>query len=269
VPQSGFRIPPGDRSVAVLELPLGNIARDTAAMYRVTLHGKRTVNGYNGYEPLYYQVLKHALADRDRTALEALASFGPLLIAADNGVATTRSWASFLSNHPGIRHLGDDKKWTLFQLPTSRSRRDGCESNPVAITAIFDEQGQVDAMTLTDQNPATRWITAHPQRVGDALTLDLGRAERLCGIVVSMGWEAELYPRKLRVRTSVDNVTWKTRFEGRMGGSAFRAALENPRDARFTIPLRGQAARFVTLRVEQSHPLYQWAVADIVVEAQR
>lgn len=269
VPQSGFRIPPGDPSVAVLELPLGNIARDTAAMYRVTLHGKRTVNGYNGYEPLYYQVLKQALADRDRTALDALASFGPLLIAADNDVATGDSWAAFLSSHPGIRHLGDDRNWTLFQLPMTRSRPEGCESSPVAIAAIFDEQGQVDVTTLTDRNPATRWITAHPQRVGDALTLDLGRAERLCGIVVSMGWEAELYPRKLRVLTSVDNVTWKTSFEGTMGGAAFRAALDNPRDARFTIPLRGQAARFVRLRVEQSHDLYQWAVADIVVEAQR
>lgn len=268
VPQSGFRIPPGDRSVAVLELPLGNIARDTAAMYRVTLHGKRTVNGYNGYVPLYYQVLEQALADRDRTAFEALASFGPLLIAADNDVAG-ESWAAFLSNYPGMRHLGDDRNWTLFQLPMSRSRRDGCESSPVAIAAIFDEQGQVDALTLTDQNPATRWITAHPQRVGDALTLDLGRAERLCGIVVSMGGEAELYPRKLRVLTSVDNVTWKTSFEGQMGGAAFRAALDDPRDARFTIPLRGQAARFVTLRLEQSHPLYQWAVADVVVDAQR
>jgi hypothetical protein len=267
-PPSQFRIPPEDRSAAVMELPLGEIRRDTAAMYRVIGHGKRTVNGYNGYEPLYYRVLKQALADRDHTALEALSSFGSLLIAADNRVATKRPWASFLSNYPGIRRLGDDKNWTLFQLPWSPPPKTSCEGNRLEITAIFDDQGQVDVATLTDENPATRWISAHPQRVGDALVLDLGRVERLCGLVVSMGSEAELYPRKLRVDTSVDNVTWKTRFRSKMGGSALRAAFEDPRDAEFLIALGGKAARFVTLRLEQSHPFYQWAVADIVVKPQ-
>ena len=281
VPQSGFRIPPGDKSAAVLELPLGDVVRDTAATYRATFHGRRTINGYNGYEPRYYPVLRLALADRDHTALEALASFGPLLIAADNtdngnplfgeelgsqAVDSDEPWAFFLSNHPGVKRLGEDGNFTLFHLPLRRPPQDRCASNSVAITAAFDEQGQVDAVTLTDQNPATWWITSHPQRVGDVLVLDLGRVERLCGLVVSMGSQAELYPRTLSVATSFDNVTWETGFLGKMGGSAFRAALENPRDARISVPLPATAARFVRLRIEQSQPFYPWAVADIVVE---
>jgi hypothetical protein len=268
-PQSEFRIPPGDRSAAVMELPLGDLWRDTAAMYRVTLHGKRTINGYNGYEPLYYHVLRLALADRDHTALEALASSGPLLIAADKRVDPDEPWASFLSNHPGVNRVGEDDNWTLFRLPSRHPPQDRCASNPLAVTAVFDEQGQVDAATLTDQNAATRWITSHPQRVGDELILDLGRAERPCGLVVSMGSEAELYPRTLSVATSFDKVYWETGFAGKMGGSSFRAALKNPGDARISVPLRGRAARFVRLRLEQSQPLYPWAVADIVVEGQR
>jgi hypothetical protein len=238
-------------------------------MYRAALHRRPIVNGYHSYAPLSYQVLKLALADRDHTVLDALASFGPLLIAADNDIEPKRAWASFLLDHPGITRMGDDNNWTLFQLPLREPSRDHCAKHPVATAAVFDEQGEVDAVTLTDWDPATRWITSHPQRVGDVLILDLERVERLCGLVMSMGTEAGFYPRTLRVATSLDSVTWETRFLSKMGGAAFLAALENPRDAQMFIPLRGKAARFITLRIEQSQPLYPWAVADIVVLAQR
>lgn len=271
VPQSGFQIPPGDESATVMELPLGDVWRDTAALYRGTFHRRRTVNGYNGYEPSYYQVLRRALAGRNPTILEELASSGPLLIAVDNQIDPDQSWVSFLSNDPNVKRLNEDANWTLFQLRLKHPRppQDRCASNPLAIAAVFDAQGQVDVATLTDQNPATRWITSRPQRVGDLLILDLGRVERLCGLMVSMGSAAVLYPGTLGVATSFDNVTWEIGFVGKMGGAAFRAALENPRDARISVPLRGKTARYLRLRVRQSQPLYPWAVADIVVEGQR
>lgn len=271
VPQSGFQIPPGDRSAAVMELPLGDVWRDSAALYRVTIHRTRAVNGYNGYEPSYYQALWRALDERDPTILEALASFGPLLIATDNHVDPHQPWASFLSNHPDVSRLNEDANWTLFRLPLKHTRppQDRCASNPLVITAAFDTHGPVDAAILTDQDPATRWITAHPQRAGDVLILDLGRLETMCGLVVSMGSAAVLYPGTLSVATSFDKVAWEAGFVGKMGGSAFRAALKDPRDARVSIPLRGKVARFVRLRIEQTQPSYPWAVADLAVEGQR
>lgn len=271
IPQSRFRIPPGDRSATVMELPLGDVWRDTAALYRATLHGKRSVNGYNGYEPPYYQVLRRALSDRDHTVLDELASFGPILIAADNRRDSDGSRASFLSNYADIRRLNRDRDWTLFRLPFKRRlpRQDRCGTSPLAVTAAFGAEDQVDITTLTDQNPATLWIASHPQRAGDVLILDLGRVQRVCGLVVSMGAAAVLYPGTLSVATSFDNVAWEAGFVGKMGGSAFRAALKNPRDARISIPLRDKPARFVTLRIEESQPLYPWAVADIAVQGER
>lgn len=266
---SGFRISPEDASRAVMELPLGETRGDTAAMYRATLHGKATVNGYDSYAPLSHQVLKLALSDRDHTALDALASFGPLLIATDNSVDPREAWASFVSGHPGITRIGDKNNWTLFQLPLRHAATNRCEKRPVPIAAVVDRHGEVDVVTLTDGRPATRWITLNPQRIGQILTLDLGRVERLCGLVLSMGTDAGFYPRMLRVATSLDGATWETRFLSKMGGAAFLAALENPRNAQMFVPLRGKAARFATLRIEQSQPLYPWAVADLIVQAQR
>jgi hypothetical protein len=192
-----------------------------------------------------------------------------VLIAADTEADPEKPWASFLSHHAGIIRLGNDNQWTLFQLPLRRPWRGHCSEHPVAITAVEDRQGRVDAAILTDHDPTTRWTTSHGQRPDDVLVLDLGHAERLCALVMSLGAEAGFYPRTLRVATTVDNVTWQTGFFGKMGGAAFLAALENPRDARISIPLQGKAARFVRLWTAQPEPLYPWVVADIVVRAEQ
>jgi hypothetical protein len=81
-----------------------------------------------------------------------------------------------------------------------------------------------------------------------------------------MGSAAVLYPGALSVLTSVDGVSWEPGFSGHLGGAALRAALKNPRDARISVPLNGRTARFITLRIEQSQPLYPWAVADVLAD---
>jgi hypothetical protein len=266
VSQTTFRIPAGEVPAAVLELPLGDVWRDTAALYRSTLHGMRVVNGYNGFEPIYYQTLRRALTDRDPTALDALASFGPLLIAADKDVDANDPWPAFLSAHPAVQPWHDDGHWTLFRLPFQSGQLPRCASNPLAVAAAFDEQGRIDPALVADQNPATRWITRRPQRADDQLLLDLGRIEPVCGIVMSLGSAAVLYPGTLAVDISIDRVAWEVAFTGKMGGAAVRAALDNPHDARIPITLGDRTARFVRLRVEHSHPFYPWAVADVVID---
>jgi hypothetical protein len=271
VPQRSFQIPASERPAAVMELPLGDVWRDSAAMYRVTTHQTPAVNGYNGYEPSYYQVLRRALETRDETILDELAAFGPMLIAIDNRVEAEKPWAEFLLDDPDIRPLRGGAGWALFRLPFERRRppQGGCEGNPLPIAAASDSLGPVDTAVLTDDDPATRWITADAQRAGDMLVVDLGRHQPVCGLEVSMGAAAVLYPGTLSVATSVDNRAWTAGFTGALGGSAFRAALEHPPDARLAIPLRETVARFVRLRIEKTDATYPWAVSDLVVQAPR
>lgn len=265
-PQTAFEVPAGE-SAAMMELPLGDVWRDTVAMYRATRHRLRGVNGYNGYEPAYYQVLRRALAERDPTVLDALAGFGPLLITADNRVDRDRPWASFLSKHPDVKRVSERGNRTMFRLPLKeRPPQVRCESRPLAIAAVFDAEGQIDMAALTDQNPNTRWMTEHPQRAGDALILDLGRVEEVCGLQLSMGSAAVMYPGTLRVATSLDNVTWETAFERNTGGAALRAALRDPVRPSLIVPLSLKAARFIRLEIVRSQPEYPWAVSNIIVD---
>lgn len=50
------------RGGVVLELPAGDTLQDIAAVYRAVTGGWRTVNGYSGYEPSWYQPLREASA---------------------------------------------------------------------------------------------------------------------------------------------------------------------------------------------------------------
>ena len=267
VPQSVYTLPRHERPAAVLELPLGDVWRDTAAIYRSTLHGVRSVNGYNGFEPIYYQALRRGLRDRDPGILTALASSGPILVAADNAADADGRTAAFLAAQPRLTRLRDDGTWTLYWLagegePTVES---GCPGGSIAIAAASDARGEIALETLTDQNPATRLVVSPEEGEDDIVVLDLGGVHHPCGVELSMGAAGVYYPGSLEVFTSTDAVTWEPAFTGRMAGLALRAVLEDPRDSRFTVPLPARPARFVRLRVDQMSALEPWAIAEIKV----
>lgn len=267
VPRSVFAIPPGERPAAVLELPLGDAWRDTAAIYRSTLHGVRVVNGYNGFEPIYYQILRRGLEDGDATILDALASFGPILVALGNASDPDRRTASYLAAQAGMTRLHDDGTWTMYWLRRDeRPRRQSrCTSPSIEIAAAFDAHGEIDKVALTDRIPGTRVIGSPDQESDDEIVVDLGRVQHPCGVEISLGAEAIYYPGTIEVFTSTDAVKWEPGVTQRMAGLAMLATLEDSRDTRVALPLAGHAARFIRLRADHANARYPWAIAGLVV----
>lgn len=266
VSTSVYTIPERQRPAAVLELPLGDVWRDTAAVYRSTLHGVRVVNGYNGFEPAYYQVLRRGLADHDASILDALAVSGPILVAADNDSEDGARAGAFLAAHPGVTRLRNDGRWTLYWLaqqppPASAAR---CADDAIANATASGALGDIALEALTDHDLGTRWIFETDEGKDDDVVLDLGSVHTPCGVELSMGDAAVYYPGSLDVSTSRDGVTWERGFAGRMAGAVLHAALQEPHDARITVPLPGRPARFVRLRADQA-AMEPWAIADIVV----
>ncbi len=70
----------GVQAAGVLELPLGPTDAATFAMARGEAHGLPVVNGYSGYDPPHYRVLRLALADREPGTLRVLAGRHPLAV---------------------------------------------------------------------------------------------------------------------------------------------------------------------------------------------
>ena len=268
VPRQVFAIPAGEPPAAVLELPLGNVWRDTAAIYRATYHGVRVVNGYNGFEPIYYQVLRRGLDDLDPTVLDGLASFGPILVALDRAADSTGRMASWLEAHAGVTRLHNDGPWTMYWLARDRrGPRRRCAGPWLEVAGAVNGDGAADTDTaaLTDRIPATRMIGSAAPGTDDEIVLDLGWVRHPCSIHVALGVEAIYYPGAVEVDTSTDAVSWEPVLTQRMAGPTLLATLTDPRDTRVALPLPGRAARFIRLRVDHATQREAWAIADLIV----
>ena len=110
------------------------------------------------------------------------------------------------------------------------------------------------------------WVSEDEQRRGDALIVDLGRVVRPCAVRLSLGPHAGLYPRTLRISTSVDGEHWKPVLTEKTGGQALLAAVARPRDPQLSFSISEAApARYVSLQLDADHPKIGWAVATLLV----
>jgi F5/8 type C domain-containing protein len=267
LPPMWASLPPAQGAPAFLELPLGEVEHDIAAMYRAMAMNWRTVNGNSGYIPDYYQAANIGLEERDDTVLSAIATHGPIIVAVRRNEEEAAERLAWLRALPGAEPLSDDRDAWFFRVTGSAPAPIRCDGAQLRSSAASDRHGSVDIRPLTDNDPNTYWSTTKPQQPGDMIQFDLGEASALCSIRLSLGTFAALYPRRLNVATSIDGESWTTVFDGRTGGAAVLSALERPSDARIEIPLGGGAARFIRLRLDEGSAKASWVISDVAVTA--
>jgi hypothetical protein len=251
-----------------VELPLGETLHDAAAMYRTTLTGRPTANGYSGYFPEHYEALTLALDELDDAAIDFLSGRGPLLVVIDRTWPYARQRVDWLTKHPRARNVGEtaDTAWFMVdRAPAPPALK--CGSAILPIVSVRDWWGRAPLEPITDGDDDTFWLTGDSQQTGDFLELDLGRVANICSVRLSVGSHAGSYPRSLSVSTSQDAATWRTSFSGRLAGAAIGAAVDQPRAAAIELPLGAQPARFIRLRIEADQPKTPWLVTEAAITA--
>jgi hypothetical protein len=248
---------------AVLELPMGDVFDDDAAMYRAMSHGRPIVNGTSGFEPTHYFTLRTAIAEHDTGIFDGFPPGQRLLIVVDNQKDPDRIWQRLLASLH-VAPIGDEGRWTFFAMETQPAAT-VCDGRTAPIAGISTNDPPIDLTRLTDRNPKTWWAGSHYQRVGDELILDLGTQVRPCAVVLSMGEFRISYPRQLAVETSPTGGEWTRVALKRTAGLTMRGALVDPKTVSIVIPLAASAGRFVRLRVDEPHPKIAWMVTDVEV----
>jgi hypothetical protein len=248
---------------AVLELPLGELPDDIAAMYRAMAHGHPIMNGSSGFEPTHYFTLRTALAEHDGGIFDGFPPGQRLLIVVDKQKDPDRSWQRFLASVQ-VPPIADDNRWTFFAMET-QPEAPVCDGRTAPIAGISTNDPPIDLARLTDHDPKTWWAGSHYQRVGDELILDLGTQVHPCAVVLSVGEFRISYPRQLAVETSPTGREWTRVALKRTAGLTMRGALANPRTVSIVIPLAASAGRFVRLRVDEPHPSIAWVVTEVEV----
>jgi len=224
---------------AVVELPLGDTTGDLAALYRSIYHHRPLVNGYSGFEPVHYTILRLAV-ERDTAALDALTSDGPLtVLEVSSGRVTTIEAAAHAE-----------------PAPTGHS---------LSILAATADGTVVGQRPLVDGDPMSRWISGAPQHGTETLTIDLGSSRHVDGVTLSIGPYLGDFPRVLTIETSEDLRTWKLQWSGRGATKAVAGALRDPRTVPLTFGFASAAARWVRLRQLGTDPKFPWSIADLTV----
>ncbi|MQA29154.1 MAG: hypothetical protein GEU82_04840 [Luteitalea sp.] len=262
---------------SVLELPLGMIESDVAAMHRATRHGRPTMNGYSGFSPPHYAVLRRALGEGDRTVLDEVAAQGPVLVALDRRADRDLRLRALVEAVPGATNEGFEGRWAFFRLPGGGNRydaRSGMDTTAPAncgqantVTGITGPEGVSDIRTLFDGDPMSGWTSRDPQRAGDLLVVTAAGARPTCSVSLSLGAVPELYPGSVAIELSLDGLQWDTVFTGETGGRAMAAALRDPEHSPLVFRWSGTPAKFIRIRLLTSHPIYPWAINEIVVRS--
>lgn len=247
---------------AVVEIPVGDLIDDVAAMYRGMYHGRPVINGYSGFFPRSYVVLQRGLRNRDPEIFDALASHGPIVVVVDTARDPEAAWATQAAVRPGTRMLGEQFGWKAFVLAKSEPRPGTAltERLPVEVAAASVNN---DRMPLAlDGDDTTRW-NSNPQEGNETITIDLGVEYDLDAITMTLGPQMADFPRRLVIETSSDTRDWTARWEGTTAGIALEASLRDPRDIPLTFPLGHHPARWIRLRQVGQDDVFYWSIFEL------
>jgi hypothetical protein len=224
---------------AVAELPVGDIGGDVAAVYRSIYHRRPTVNGYSGFAPVHYRVLRLAIDADGPEAFDGVAIGGPVTVVDASG-----------------RVLSIRTGWQTDPLATGRS---------MPVRAVTAGHVRLDLAPLVDGSESTRWDSGSPQDGTEVLTIDLGLVQGVGGLAMDLGPYIADFPRQLAIELSTDQQSWTAAWTGRCGAIAVAGAVRAARRVPLTFRFPPAAARFIRLRQVGKDERFHWSIANLIV----
>jgi hypothetical protein len=247
----------------VLVLPLGDLHRDLGAVLHAVTGGWRTVNGFSGYEPGYYEALRTLSDAEDEILLAPLVARSDLHVLVDQDA---RGMRAMLERQPGGELAATSGRLAQYRLPRRPVSRPeapplGRRLGPASLTAscTSDEVGRA-----IDGDLQTSWVCG-PQVADHEMAIDLGGVVPTGAIAYALGPAAAGFPRHLIVETSVDGAVWEAAWEGSPAAAVLFAAMEAPRETRVVHPFTPRPARYVRLRQVGRHESSYWSMAEVEV----
>jgi hypothetical protein len=256
------------RGQTVISLPLGDFAPDVAALYGAVTGQWRSVNGFSGYEPGYYEAVRTLAQGRSDALFEPFVARGDLFVVVDEHDQAMRAYVERQPRASVVGRMawGGGRQVMQYRIP----RRPISVSPPV----VLGERARVFLLTAScspeslarvlDLDPDTAWLCG-PQTVDHFLAVDLGHVVRVGVVVQALGAAAAGFPRHLAIETSVDGTSWEPAWQGSPAAAVLAAAMDQPRLTRVVLPFPPRAARYVRLRQTGREPRTYWSMSELEV----
>jgi hypothetical protein len=235
---------------------------DMANTWRAVTGGWRTINGYSGYGPNYYETLRQAAKAADPQLLEPFLRTQDLqvIVAADEVSAR-----AMIENQSGAVLIARGGGFSQYRLP-QRGRKEAAEAPRLPIVSVHSTCASDSVPLMVDGDERTDWNCVAPPSSHD-VTIDLGHTSRIGAVVYSVGRFSWTAPGEMVIDTSVDGVAWTLARSGSVRGEFIAGGLRDPASLRATLRFAPRDARYVRLRPVVPGEEFGWVIAELEVRA--
>lgn len=251
---------------------------DAIPIYRSTFHWKKLVNGFSGYSPPAYRVVREAMEKfPDRWTFDLLENLGVgyiLVHTREFQPEKGRAAVSRLAEFPERAELVEESAGDfLYRLLPWRAGHPGpplpSGGRPVGDRSLWKAQASKNASWAErafDGDPKTFWSTGYPQQEGDFFLLDLGRLESFSRVEFLLQNQPLDYPRNFVAEASADGTSWTTLDRGVDYFPPLRREMvEDFSRYKVLASLVPGRARYLRFRLLASHEARHWSIAEIVL----
>lgn len=250
------------RGNVVLQLPMDPFS-DIAATWRAVTGGWRSVNGYSGYAPNYYEALRLA-AERGEDAM-----FRPfqqdhqlhVVVAEDDAVSMAA-----IQRQGGAVLTGRGGGLSQYRLPRREARADPPPGDSRPVVSVHSPCTGEDITRLIDGDERTSWECPGASDVQE-VTLDLGSRVGVGAILYSVGAHSWNVPAQLAIDTSIDGVVWEDARSGSVLGEFIEGGLSDSALLGAVLRFPPRTARYVRIRPLAAPAGSVWWITELEVRA--
>jgi hypothetical protein len=270
------KLPP---NAALVEIPMpvrdSEESEEAPAVYYSLYHWRNIVNGYSGYTPPGYRVVREAMQgfpSDDTLNLLADLDVGFVLLHtgephAEKGLEILKEFRKYEAAAELVAESHGDYLIRLLPRPERKkiAPRLGEAGNKILWRGRASLNGNQAGLAL-DGNPATAWSTGYPQRAGEFFELDLGETLEAAEIELHLDRVPLDYPRSFKLESSTDGREWTQLY----AKSDFFPALNKDMIEDFSkysvpIPFERTRMRYLKITLTASHEARHWSISEITI----
>ncbi len=254
------------RGRTVLWLPVGG-PNDFWPQYLAVVGGWRSVNGYSGWEPRYYEALRQGVRFEADGLFDPFRARGDLFVVVGSDTPRLRD---LVERQPGVQRIAERDGVLEYRMTRRLAPADVPEGVPVSgetrlrIAGVTSSCLSVSASRAIDSDLDTRWVCG-PQSGRESFEADLDALVEVTSVRYALGRYIGDFPRDLVIETSVDGETWEPARSGDVVAATIEGHLADPLVGTTTLRFPARVARHVRLRQVGQDDRANWSIGELEI----
>jgi hypothetical protein len=265
-------------STVLIELPMPSLSwveedwRNVVPMYFSMIHGKRIANGYSGYYPPGYTVVRDAMEGfPEARTLKFLRDLGITHVLihtnahrADDGKAMLGALNALPGQAELLGSVDGDFLFRLEPVPPAAAPRLGREAPNRGNWRVATKTNRQQARLAVDGNPDTGWATKANQQPGEFVLVDMTAEAEISQVELIQGGDPLGYPRSFIIEGSLDKANWFELQRTPVGIPDVTAStIEDFRHYKMLIEFPPRVVRYIRILLTAPHRTLRWSVYEI------